>query len=166
MRFVVWCLAIALLSAPVYAEIYKWQDKDGRIRYSDIPPPSNIKNEPMLGKKIPKSPAQLATPSNADVQQSKDSPSSKLVVPSSKDEAALKRAKDAETQKKIDEAKQAELKLRQENCANAKRDFAMFNNGGRIVTTDMKGEFQYMGDDDIAKGKVSAQQAIDKFCID
>ena len=166
MKFVFWCLTIVLLSAPVYAEIYKWQDKDGRILYSDIPPPSNIKNEPMLGKKIPKSPAQLANPGNADLQQPKDSPGSKVAVPSSKDEAALKRAKDADTQMKIDEAKQAELRLRQENCANAKRDFAMFNNGGRIVTTDMKGDFQYMGDDDIAKGKANAQQAIAKFCID
>lgn len=166
MKLVFWCLSIALLSAPVHAEIYKWKDKDGRTRYSDIPPPSNIKNEPMLGKKIPNAPRPPATANNVNAEQIKDGAGSKPVAPLSKDEAAAKRAKDAEAQKKIDETKRAELKFRQESCAVAKREFAIFNNGGRIVTTDAKGERQYLGDDDIAKGKASAQQAIDKFCID
>ena len=166
MKLVFWCLSIALLSAPAHAEIYKWRDADGRTRYSDIPPPSNIKNEPMLGKKIPKAPTQSATGNNADIEQLKESAGSKPAAPLSKDEAAAKRAKDADAQKKTDQAKQAELKFRQDSCAAAKREFAMFNNGGRIVTTDANGERQYLGDDDIAKGKANAQQAMDKFCID
>lgn len=163
MKLVYWCLSMVLLSAPVHAEIYKWKDKDGRTRYSDIPPPSNIKNEPMLGNKIPKVTAQPAAV-DAPVSKAAATPSEGAAV--SKDEAAAKRAKDADAQKKMDETKQAELKFRQESCAAAKRDFAMFNNGGRIVTTDAKGERQYLGDEDIARNKANAQQAIDKFCID
>jgi hypothetical protein len=163
MKLSFWCLSILLLSAPLHAEIYKWKDKDGSIRYSDIPPPSNIKNEPMLGNKIPKVSSQ---PVIADVPVVKGGAVAKEGAPLNQEDAAAKRAKDADAQKKLDETKQAELKFRQESCAAAKRDFAMFNNGGRIVTTDAKGERQYLGDEDIAKNKEKAQQAVDKFCVD
>lgn len=163
MKLSFWCLSILLLSAPLHAEIYKWKDKDGSIRYSDIPPPSNIKNEPMLGNKIPRVSSQPAT---VDVPAVKGGTVAKEGAPSSQEDAATKRAKDADIQKKLDETKQAELKFRQESCAAAKRDLAMFNNGGRIVTTDAKGERQYLGDEDIAKNKEKAQQAVDKFCVD
>ena len=33
-----------------HAQVYKWKDKDGSIRYTDTPPPSNIKQE-AIGKK-------------------------------------------------------------------------------------------------------------------
>ena len=36
-------LCMVLLPAIANAEIYKWKDKDGVTRYSDVPPPSNIK---------------------------------------------------------------------------------------------------------------------------
>lgn len=159
------CLSIMLMSVSAYAEIYKWKDKDGSVRYSDIPPPSNIKNEPMLGSKIPKTKALSETPSQNQAQNP-ESASEKQNAPLGKEEAAAKRAKDAEAQKKLDETKQAELKFRQESCAAAKRNHAMFNIGGRIVTTDAQGERRYLGDDEIAKGKADAEQAIEKFCID
>jgi hypothetical protein len=40
----------------------------------------------------------------------------------------------------------------------------MYSAGGRIMTTDEKGERVYLGDDDISKGKADAQQAVEKFC--
>jgi len=161
MKWIIWCVLLLLSPALSHAEIYKWKDKDGSIRYSDIPPPSNIKNEPMLGNKIPKA---SAPPVVLDAPV-KDGASSSNATPN-KDEAAAKRAKDAEVQKKIEETKQAELKFRQESCATAKRNHAMYSLGGRIVTTDAQGERRFLGDEEIAKGRADAAQAIEKFCID
>lgn len=156
------CFGLMLLMPVLsHGEIYKWKDKDGSVRYSDIPPPSNIKNEPMLGNKISKPAAPVTTPSET---QAKGEAVNN--APSTKDDAAAKRAKDAEAQKKIDEAKQAELKFRQESCAAAKRNHAMYSLGGRIVTTDAQGERRFLGDEEIAKGKAEAAQAIEKFCND
>jgi len=157
MKWIIGCAVMLLLAGLSHAEIYKWKDKDGSIRYSDIPPPSNIKNEPMLGNKIPKSSAPAS---------SKDAASPNPAVTNSSDEAATKRSKDAEALKKAEEIKQAELKFRQESCAAAKRNHAMYNLGGRIATTDAQGERRFLGDEEIAKGKAEAAQAIEKFCVD
>lgn len=153
---------IALLPALAHAEIYKWKDKNGTVRYSDTPPPSNIKIEP-IGKKIPKPSAQspAATSEGSSGVTVTDTPKDAAL---SKDEAAAKRAKDAEAQKKAEASKQVELKIKQENCAVAKRNLATYNNGGRISTTDEKGERTYLGDDDIAKGKADSQRDVEKYC--
>ena len=88
----------------------------------------------------------------------------KDAAPLSKEEAAAKRAQEAEAQKKADEVKKAELKFRQESCAAARNNLRMYSNGGRMMTTDEKGERRYLGDEEISKGKTEAQQAVEKFC--
>jgi hypothetical protein len=160
------CVSIMLLSTSAYAEIYKWKDKDGSIRYSDIPPPAYIKNEQILGKKTPKTLSEQA-PVDADVAQDvKEGAASNRGLSLNKAETAAKRANDAEVKKKLNETKQAELKNRQDNCLAARKNFALFNNGGRIATIDANGQRQYLGDDDIANGKASAQLAMENFCVD
>ena len=44
---VLFCLLVMVLacSLPAAAEIYKWVDKDGKIRFTDTPPPAGIKGE-------------------------------------------------------------------------------------------------------------------------
>jgi hypothetical protein len=152
---------VTFLPALAHSEIYKWIDKNGTVRYSDTPPPSNIKIEP-IGKKIPKPTAPSPAVSHEE--------STGVVVTSapndvaSKDEAAAKRAKNAEEQKKVEASKREELKIKQENCAVAKRNLATYNNGGRISTTDERGERTYLGDDDIAKGRADSQRDVEKYC--
>lgn len=162
MKLALLLVCVALLPVSANAEIYKWKDKNGTIRYSDTPPPSNIKIEP-IGKKIPKS--SVATPAvTAEENAAGTVASPPKDAALSKDEAAAKRAKDAETQKKIEASKQQELKIKQENCAVAKRNLATYNNGGRISTVDERGERAYLGDDEIAKGKADSQRDVEKYC--
>lgn len=149
-----------LVTSVAHAEIYKWKDKDGSIRYSDVPPPSNIKNE-SITRKIPKSAAPQAETSAAG----KNAPAKpKDAPPLSKEELAAKNAKEAEAKKKAEAEKQAELKYRQESCAIARKNLATYNLGGRLATTDEKGERRYLGDDEISKGKADAQRDVEKFC--
>lgn len=192
MKLRILLLCLLMLPALASAEIYKWKDKDGKVRYSDVPPPSNVKQEALYGKKIPK-PTGLAPLSevegDATAAANKDkaasgkdkaiadkapadknkAPADKSKAPSdkaplSKDEAAAKRAKDAEQQKKADEAKQAELKLREDNCKSSKSNLATYTNGGRIVKTNEKGEREYLGDADISQGKADSQKDVEKYC--
>lgn len=154
-----------LVTSAAHAEIYKWKDKDGSIRYSDVPPPSNIKNE-SITRKIPKSAAPAATAPQAETAAAgKSAPANpKDAPPLSKEELAAKNAKEAEAKKKAEAEKQAELKYRQENCAIARKNLATYNLGGRLATTDEKGERRYLGDDEISKGKAEAQRDVEKFC--
>ena len=164
-RLLLICLVMLPLCAN--AEIYKWKDKDGTIRYSDVPPPSNIKNEPMLGKKIPKPTGQAPlapVEGNATADLNKAKAAGKEAAPASKEEAAAKRAKDAEAQKKADEAKKAEQKFRQESCKIAKTNLAALSSGGRLTKVDDKGERHYLTDEEISQGKADAQRDVEKFC--
>lgn len=178
MKLRILLLSLLMLPALASAEIYKWKDKDGKVRYSDIPPPSNVKQEALYGKKIPKPTGQAPlteVEGDATAAANKDkaiadkaltdkskAPSDK--APLSKEAAAAKRAKDAEQQKIADEAKQAELKLKEENCKSSKSNLATYTNGGRIVKTNEKGEREYLGDADISQGKADSQKDVEKYC--
>ncbi|OIR00015.1 hypothetical protein GALL_178360 [mine drainage metagenome] len=181
LRIILIC-AIALPSL-ANAEIYKWKDSDGKMRYSDVPPPSNIKQEPLYGKKIPKPTGRApltavdgdinanikdinatAAKDKAAMDNAATSKNKAEKEPVSKEQAAAKRAADAEQQKKADEAKQAELKIKQENCKASKSNLATYTNGGRIAKTNENGEREYLSDADINQGKADAQKDVDKYC--
>lgn len=165
-RLLLLCLAIVPLMAN--AEIYKWKDKDGVTRYSDIPPPSNIKQESIRGKKVAKPTGQAPlTPVEGDIATSvnRNKTTEKVKETSaSKDEAAKKRAQDAEVQKAADQQKQAELKIKQENCAAARKNLVTYSTGGRISKINDQGEREYLGDEDLDAGKADAQKDVDAYC--
>jgi hypothetical protein len=176
MRLRILLLCIVMLPTLATAEIYKWKDKNGVVRYSDVPPPSNVKQETMYGKKIPKATGlaplapvegNVTTAINRDNASTVEKAGSKTkedkVIPG-KDDAALKRAKDAEQQKNIDTEKKVELETKQANCTSAKQNLATFTNGGRISKTDENGKKEYLGDADISQGKIDAQKDVEKYC--
>ncbi|HNZ56664.1 MAG TPA: DUF4124 domain-containing protein [Methylophilaceae bacterium] len=167
-------LCLMLLPVLATAEIYKWRDTNGVIRYSDVPPPSNIKQEPMHGKKLVKPTGQAPL---AEVEGDATVAINKLKAaddkakaddlkkaPPTKEEAAAKRAKEAEESKKQEAQKKAELEIKQENCKNAKSRLATYTNGGRITKTDENGQKVFLGDADIAKARVEAQSDVDTHC--
>jgi hypothetical protein len=167
-------LCVLLLPILATAEIYKWRDTNGVIRYSDVPPPSNIKQESMSGKKLvtPTGQAPLAeVEGDATVAINKLKAADEKAkadglkkAPPTKEEAAAKRAKEAEENKKVEAQKKAELEIKQENCKNAKSRLATYTNGGRITKTDENGQKVFLGDVDIAKGRVDAQSDVDTHC--
>ena len=177
MRLRILLLCVVLLPTLASAEIYKWKDSNGTVRYSDVPPPSNVKQESLYGKKIAK-PTGLAplAPVEGDVtaalnrdkvatdKTKADGKAKDEKAPPSKEEAAQKRAQDAEKQKQADEQKKAELETKQANCTAAKQNLATYTNGGRIAKTDENGKKQYLGDADISQGKADAQKDVEKYC--
>ena len=186
MKFRIILLCAVLLPTMAAAEIYKWKGANGVIRYSDVPPPSNIKQETMLGKKIPKPTGlQPLAPVEGDMtaainrdkaataakaQGDKAKPDGKSADAKAKDEkaklddAAQKRAEEAEKQKQMEEQKKAELETKQANCVAAKQNLATYTIGGRISKTDENGKKQYLGDKDISQGKADAQKDVEKYC--
>ncbi|HSH54017.1 MAG TPA: DUF4124 domain-containing protein [Methylotenera sp.] len=170
MKIRILLLCLVMLPTLANAEIYKWKDKDGKVRYSDVPPPSNVKQEALYGKKIPRptgQPPLAPVEGDATAAINREKAAVKDAAdkaPVSKEDAAAKRAKDAEQQKKEDETKQAELKLKQENCKTAQASLKAYSDGGRLVKANEKGEREYLGDADIEKGKVDAQKDVEKYC--
>jgi hypothetical protein len=151
-----------------HAEIYKWKDKYGAIRYTDTPPPSNIKQEALRGKKAvnptgsqPLEPVsgQQATPAKEGKKgAAKEQPMSK------EDEAAQIRQRNAEAEKRNKQEKELETKRKAENCTGAKANFETYKQGGRVYKMNEKGEREYMDDKDLQEGKTQAQKEIDENC--
>jgi len=144
------------------AEIYKWKDKDGTIRYTDTPPPSNIKLETIGSKKVvqPTGKEPLAPVASGQAE-----PSKVTADPQNKEDAAAKlRQRNAEVEKKNKQEKEAQAKLKAENCKAAKANYETYSQGGRVYKMNENGEREYMDDKDLQAGKEQAQKDINQNC--
>jgi hypothetical protein len=138
------------------------------VRYSDIPPPSNIKQESLYGKKIPKptnqQPIAPVEGETGNAIERANEKASADKAPLSKEEAAAKRGKDAEQEKLEAEAKQAELEAKAQNCKAARANLQTYNQGGRIVKVNEQGTREYLSDADIANARKEAQAEVEQYC--
>jgi type IV secretory pathway VirB10-like protein len=161
-------LALTVVSGLSQAEIYKWKDKDGKMRYSDTPPPSNVKQESMTGKKKVAAPTSNAPLSPVENPATAAAPA---VMPrdvepprSAEDAAAEQRQRNAEVEKNNKKEKEAQAKLKAENCIAAKANMQTYTQGGRVYKMNEKGEREYMDEKAFAEGKAKAQQEIRANC--
>jgi hypothetical protein len=160
MRHLLWGLSLALMlvSAASHAEIYKWKDKNGVIRYSDVPPPSNIPHE-SLGKKSGQAPAAVDAPAVAE-----PAPSPQQQTPEEATSGGDAKNQEEQAARKKAEAAEAEQRQKQESCATAQANLANFKQGGRVYKMNEKGEREYLGNDDLSAGMEKAQAEVDKYC--
>lgn len=147
-------LLAAILALPMAAnaQIYKWKDKDGSVRYSDTPPPGNIQYQSLGGKKAPTT----DTPSEAVSLQNTAKPTeaNEQVVPTESPQQLQERQR----------IKEAELKLKQDNCKAAQANVRTFERGGRITRINEKGELIYFDDAEIAKNLEEARKDAAQYC--
>ena len=143
-------IAILLATATVAAQVYKWVDKDGKVQYSDTPPPASAtKTE---AKKIDTSPAAASTtaePSKTLQDRAKDFDKRKAEV--------ADKAKKSDTEKQNADIKEA-------NCTNARSAMRDLESGRPLVRTSESGDREYVSDEarqaDIAK----ARKSVADFC--
>src|SRR5450830_522556 len=133
-----------VVSMGVQAEIYKWKDSNGVIRYSDTPPNTNVPTESI---KTSKSTAPTPTVTTKD-------------APDSKEDAATKRQVAAEAEKKSDEEK----KIKKQNCLLAKDNLKNYQDGALVYKVKDNGEREYLDQDGMAKGMAEAQKNVKQYC--
>jgi Domain of unknown function (DUF4124) len=169
-------LCALLLALPLLgnAEIYKWKDKNGVVRYTDTPPPSNVKLESIDGKRAIKqsNQAPLAPVANTspaagkDEMKGKDSSGKPATekVESAEESAAKLRQKNAEAEKNNKKEKDAQAKLNEENCKASKANLASYQQGGRVYKMNEKGEREYLDDAGLKAGATKAQKDVSQYC--
>lgn len=153
-RLVAVMLTLAL-GAPAHAELYKWVDSEGRIQYSDRPPPPGASKEQRLN--IPRNPPAAAIPAAPAAEGQPAEPK----TAADKEVDYRKRKVDEEQARQKSEA---EEKQRQEQCINAQQRLRGFEDAGRVYTVNEKGERQYIDDEARARGIEQARQDIGKYC--
>ena len=141
--------AVLLATATVFAQVYRWVDKEGKVNYTDTPPPKEIKE---VAKKIDARPALSAD----GVDRAKATQKNLKEIDKRK-EASGETAKKAD-----DEAKVAAN--HSERCKDAKRNLANFESGRPLNTNDEKGERQFMSDEERAANIKKSQDVIAESC--
>ena len=170
MKLITLLLAALVIAMPSLsqAEVYKWKDKDGTIKYSDTPPPSNIKQESMTGKKKVAAPTGKAPLAPVDNPATAAVPAvmPKDVEPpkNPEDAAAEQRQRNAESEKNNKREKEAEAKRKTENCSAAKANMQSYTQGGRVYKMNEKGEREYLDESGFKAGREKAQQEINENC--
>jgi hypothetical protein len=143
---------VSFLFAAAASAQYKWVDKDGKVRYGDVPPPGV--NAQRL--KPPPGPA-VSAPAPSAKKGEKDKPLSP--------EAAFqKRQKEQLDQDQKGAKERAEADAKRVNCEQAQSHLRSIQTGQRIATTNAAGERVFLEDDQIAKERERAQRAVNEWC--
>lgn len=155
-------LVLCLLATPVWADMYKWTDEDGKIHYSDQPPPTAItKSETIKAAKPPASQAPPAdAPPTATGQPGATAPKSASDQEMEFRRRRLQQAElEAKTQK---DAQAAEEKKR--NCQRATAQVQAYERGGRITRYGPNGEQLYLTDGEVQTELSNARKSADSWC--
>lgn len=142
-------LLAAVLAAPVFAgEIYSWRDKDGKMHYSDVPPPA-----PTEPRKIGSIAAPAGTPAASE----------RRGVADQNLEFKKRRAAASESEAK-DQQKLAEAEESRVNCEQARNQLSALQSGERMVRFNAAGEREYIDDAQRAVEIERSRKAVDAWC--
>lgn len=143
-------LAVTALGITLPASaICKWKDEQGRVQYSDAPPPG-VRCEGTVSVPPPTSSGAAAPPRSRTVQEQEM-------------EFRKRRLEREEAEKKQEKEKEVADAKRQ-NCEYARAQLAGLQSGGRIARSDASGQRSFMSDEEIAAEAVKAQKMVDQYC--
>lgn len=142
-------ITLLLICFDAHAGLNKWVDADGKVHYSDSPPP-NVETERVrsfTGKEQADAPVKYSPKSIAER------------------EAEYKKSKQ-EKEKALQEKSQenAEAAAKKRNCEAAQENLRTLESGSRVVTYDANGERIYLDDTARAQKLEEARTAISKSC--
>jgi hypothetical protein len=143
-------LSLVLSSAAVSAEMYRWVDSQGRVHYSDEPPPAGAKS------------SKTVTPPPPSY-----SPSGEAAKPKTWQEKDVefrqRQSTQAEAQAKK-EKEEADAKQKKQNCEIARKQLQTIESGQRISDINEKGEREYLDDAARQKALEDARRTVDTWC--
>jgi len=148
-------LALCLLVLPAWADLYKWTDENGKVHYSDQPPPDAVQKIESI--KQPKSTG--VTPADAAANPcAKPRTSAEIDM-----EFRKRKVEAAEAEAKAQKDAQA-AEEKKSNCQRATAQVAALERGGRITRPGPNGEQVYLSDAQIGQELVNARKAADSWC--
>ena len=148
------CLALLLAAGTAAAQMYRWVDADGKVRYGDTPPPG----AKTTSVKAPQSGGGAATAPAA-----KDAKKGPLTPAEQEQEYRKRQAESGKASEKADTERRAQAE-RAGNCERTREYLRTLESGQRIARTDAKGERYYMEESQVAQEVAKAQQAVQQAC--
>lgn len=149
-----------LVSAPAGAQTYKWTDADGKIHYSDRPPPANAKEPVTIKPRKSSAPATTASPPASD----KGATAAKPRTYVEQEAEFKKRQVETAEREAADKKKAAEAAEKKQNCEQARAQLKNLQSGERITRSNAQGEREYMTDAQIAQEIERGKKTVDGWC--
>jgi len=153
-------LAAACLAAPAAAQ-WQWRGTDGRVVFSDRPPPPEIPESAILGRpRSEQAPASPAPPAPSASTQA-GAPAAAAVDK----ELEARRQREEEQEKAKLAAEEAKLAAqRAENCERAQSFKRTLDSGVRVARTNQKGEREFLTDEQRAEESARTRKVIESDC--
>jgi hypothetical protein len=180
--------ALLIATFAAHAQAWQWKDEQGRMQFSDQPPPASVKPENIIktptgaparptGKsKItyddptaakpadPKAAAAPATAKDAAAAKPAAAKDDKPMTTAEK-EADYQKRKKAEAEAADKAAKEAAVaKEKQQACTSSRNNLAALESGQRIARPNAKGEREFLDDSGRAAEIARAKENISKAC--
>jgi hypothetical protein len=132
-------LSCLMLAGAATAQAYRWVDKDGKVRYSDVPP---------QGQKA----TTIKPPSGGPAAAAKDKEAPKP--------PAAKNPRDAQDAAE----KEKQEAAAKENCALSREQLTLMESGQRVMKLDAKGERYFIDDTQRAQEIAKAKENVSQWC--
>ena len=142
------CLPICLLllSFSAYGALNKWVDEDGKVHYSDVPPPDNVQKKALA---VPRDPASGV-------------PATKTYIELDAERKRNQKADESAAQKAAQQEDEALTKKK--NCIGAKANLMALEKSPQIETYNEKGERVLMDDAARRQNIEEARKQISIYC--
>lgn len=150
-------ILLMLASTTAFAALSKWVDADGKVHYSDQPPPANVKVKTLRVT------SEAAVPMSASGVAAASAPVAPKTI--AEREAELKKAQQAKKEA-ADKAAQEQARIDAEkaDCDAAQMNLRALQEGMRMVEIDANGERSYMDDAQRRQRIEKTQQDIKAYC--
>lgn len=143
-------LLLILTSTNAFAEINKWVDSNGKVHYSDQPPPPDAK------------PKTLRSFSDTQDSASSSVAATKTIAEREADLKKEQKAKNETADKAAQ--KKAVADAQKANCDAAQQNMRALQDGIRMMEINAKGERSYLDDAQREQRLAKAQKDISTYC--
>lgn len=149
----------AALAGPAAAQAFKWTDKDGKVQYSDRPPPG-AKTEAVQSKVGSVTGSGTGSAGAARTPGAAQPPMSYA----EKDQAFRKRLLEQDEARQKQAKSDEQAKQKAEYCQQAKSRLAGLEAGGRMTRFNDKGERVFLDDSQIEAEKTRVRRDVSTNC--
>ena len=151
------CLALLLAAGTASAQMYRWIDKDGKVRYGDTPPPGAKTSS------IKAPPPGAAAPATAAKDATKDAKKGPMTAAEREQDYRKRQDESRKTAEKSDAESRAKTE-RAEGCERAKEQLRTLESGQRVMRTNSSGERFFLDDNQVAQEIAKGQQLVERAC--
>jgi len=169
-RFISIILGMAI-ALPAGAQIYQWKDKDGKIHFSDLPPPSQSSTQTKAPKQQPVTVLEPANDEDegeaGDKTKEGGTEPAADAAPAQEKSPAEQRAEESRKRRAAAEAKEKEEQdaaRAAQNCQRARTQYAALNSGQRISRLTETGERKFLNEEELAAETERTREMMEAFC--